>query len=328
MSFQIFKTRFLAIFGLSFLIIVIAISVSLIQKGIFYVGKATPDPSPQNVRITNVTDTSFTVTYTTKGQYEGVIALRSGNGTKIFLDDRDRSSGVKEKYNSHHITALNLLPNSTYIFQIISGGNVYENASFSVVTGSIIADPPPTQNPLYGKVIHKDGSDARDSLIFAKNESSLPVSSVTNDRGEFIIPTNSLRTTTNDSYSILNDKSIFEIQVINKDLISSVNTEFKVAQNLPTITLERTYYLTENTEKKALPPVLFVNEKDELLVNSESIALSEQNYSTEGGILVTPTAIPTNIADGILAEEEQNKTASILSITNLIIQSLFPFLKQ
>lgn len=328
MSIQISKRRIPIILGLVLLLCVIAISVSLVQSGIFYIGNATPDPSPQKVQIANVTDTSFTVVYITRGPYEGIISLRSGNGNKIFLDDRDRNSGIKEKYNSHHITALNLLPNSTYSFQIISGGTTYDSASFSVTTGSVISSPPPPQNPLYGKVIHKDGTDAWDSVIFANNESSLLVSAVTNARGEFIIPTNSLRNITNDNYSILNDDSQITIEALNKDLIATVNTVFKIAQNLPTITLQQTYQLAEDYGENSLPPVFSVDENDELITETTT-ALASQDYSTKAGELknpiLTPTITPSEIFPELVQQEEDSPT---LSITDFVIQSLFPFLQQ
>lgn len=247
----LFDRRIPTVVALLILLFAVAVSILLIQSGVFYVGKAAPDSQPQNLQITNITDTSFTVAFTTLGQIEATaVANETTTGNTIFLDDRDRQSGVKNKYYSHHITLLNLKPNTSYSFKLIVGATEYSDPSFKTTTGNKIDSPPPSQNPLFGKVLNPDGSLANDSLVIVKSDSSSVVSAYTDNNGEFILPTNSLRNKENNNFLPINDDYIFVLTAIKKDMSSSVTTTFKLAQNLPPITLLQKYVFSQKEDEQ------------------------------------------------------------------------------
>ncbi len=154
----LFNRRIPTLFALLGLIVVIAISTVLIQSGVFYVGKAAQDGIPRNVFITNVTDTSFTVVFTTTALSEAVITMNEvQTGNSVTLDDRDKKSGAKNKYYSHHITIQNLKPTIKYSFKILSLGKEYTSPEYVATTGQPISLPPPAQNPLFGTVLLPEG---------------------------------------------------------------------------------------------------------------------------------------------------------------------------
>ncbi len=236
--------------ALLILVAVIGISTYLIQKGVFYVGKAAPDTQPQNVSINNVTDTSFTVVFTTAGLTDSVIGMNDATaGNSIIFDDRDKKTGTHNKYYSHHITVPNLSPNTSYTFKLIVGGKDYLSSGYSVKTGGQITTPPPSQNPIFGKIILPDGTPGSDSVVVFKTGGAGQVSAVTDLKGEFIIPTNSIRDTTNSSYVILDNDSTITITAYRELMSASVTTNFRVAQNLPPITLQQQYIFTQAEEK-------------------------------------------------------------------------------
>lgn len=238
------------LFAIFLLVVAIAISVILLRSGIFYVGKAAPDPRPQNVAITNITDTSFTVTFLTTLQTESVISIMLDSAENIILDDRDKSTGVTGKYFSHHITIPNLSPNQKYDFVIISDGKDY--SPFNATTGTIIVTPPPTQNPLFGTVLLPDGQTGIDVVVVAKTAGGQDISAVTDHTGSFVIPTNSLRTSAYNGYLLLTDDTEFSISAFRSDQKATVTSTFKTAQSLPTITLAQTYsFTTQPTEESA-----------------------------------------------------------------------------
>lgn len=242
--------RIPTLFALFLLLIVIGVSIFLIRQGIFYVGKAAPDPTPQNILITNITDTSFTVAFTTTLNTEAVVDVTQGlKNQSLILDDRDKSTGVQKKYYSHHITVPNLSPNKKYEFTILSGGKEYGvKNNYSATTGSVINTPPPSQNPLYGTILLVDSSPGEDVLVIVKNSQSQTVSAITSSKGSFIIPVNSLRVITLDAYSLLTPASEFTITAFRETYSSTITASYALAQSLPPITLAQQYNFLQTQE--------------------------------------------------------------------------------
>ncbi len=248
----LFNKRIPTLFALIVLTVVIGISVVLVQSGIFYQGKAAPDSIPKKVLITNITDTSFTVVFTTTALSEGVITMEeSATGNSVVLDDRDKKNGSKNKYYSHHVTAQDLKPQTQYSFKILSGGKEYSSPEYKTKTGFVINTPPPAQNPLFGKALLPDGAAGTDTIVTAKTESSSIISAVTDVKGEFILPTNSLRNLDSSEYNVLSDQSVFSLSLFRQDLLTDVVTKFLPAQNLPAVTLSQKYNFSyEDTEQE------------------------------------------------------------------------------
>jgi len=245
---KIFSHRIPTILAIILLVVAIGISVVLLGKGVFYVGKAAPDPKPQNVMITNISDSSFTVVFVTTQQAESVVSFSQASSNTIILDDRDKSTGTPQQYYSHHITVPNLLPNKNYNFTILSGGREY--SPFKATTGGVITSSPPSQNPLFGAVLLADGNIGNDVVLTFKTVGGQLSSSVTDTKGTFVLPTNSLRTEALLDYVILSDTSQFEIDAFRADLKSKVTASFLAAQSLPTITLQQAYNFVQTPQEK------------------------------------------------------------------------------
>lgn len=246
----LFNKRIPTMVALIVLVAVIGISTYLIQKGVFYVGKAAPDTQPQNLSINNVTDTSFTVVFTTAGLTDSVLSMNDADvGNSITFDDRDKKTGTHNKYYSHHITVPNLSPNTSYKFKLIVGGKDYLNSAYSVRTGGQITTPPPAQNPIFGKIILPDGAVGSDSIVVVKTGGAGQASAITDTKGEFIIPTNSIRDIKGLAYVLLVNDSAITITAYRQLMSATVSTNFKVAQNLPPITLQQQYVFTQGEEE-------------------------------------------------------------------------------
>lgn len=226
-----------------FLILAIATTVFLIQQGILTITRARPTSIPQNIQITNVGDSSFTVVFTTELQVSGSLKLADGGiGNTIILDDRDKSAGNQNSYFSHHITVPNLKPQQTYSFIIISDGKEYSSpVEYMITTGPQITSPPPAQKPLFGTAILPDGSIGTDTIVTAKTGTSQTISSVTNSRGNYILPTNSLKNEQLSNYEILSDSATISLNFFRQNYKAKITTDYKLGQNLPAITLNQSY---------------------------------------------------------------------------------------
>ena len=119
-------------------------------------------PSITGVKVTNVRDTSFTVSWSTD-----VIATGWVNyGTSPALDQAaydDR--GAKAIGESHHVTLQGLSPQTTYYFEVVSGATVddHEGSCYQVTTGRTLGLP--ASDSIYGQVFESDGVTPAEGAI-------------------------------------------------------------------------------------------------------------------------------------------------------------------
>lgn len=247
-----FNQRMPTVFALILLIVSIAISTLFVQQGINYISRATNDTQPLNLMVTNITDTSFTVVFTTTGFVDGQVVLKDAQiGSSLIPDDRDKKNGAQNKYYSHHITVPNLMPNTSYSFQLLVGGKDYTDPSYTVTTGPKIANQPPNQNPIFGKVLMTDGLPASDTLITVTTAGAQRISGFTNDKGEFMIPLNSFRSSNNANYFTIQNNTLFSVNAYRQNLSAIVTADYNLAQNLPPITLLQSYSFITSDQSQA-----------------------------------------------------------------------------
>lgn len=114
---------------------------------------------PYHFAITNVRDTSFTVSWLTTVIEPGRVQLIGG---AIYEDER----GADFSGTTHYVSINGLRTNSAYSFEIVSGGKKYENggAHWSVTTGATLV--PRTPDWISGHVRNLDGSVAMEAIVF------------------------------------------------------------------------------------------------------------------------------------------------------------------
>ncbi len=115
--------------------------------------------SPVGLLISNVRDTSFTVSWLT-GTSEGAQVQVIGGRT--YNDDR----GASSTSTIHYVTVTGLQPNTLYQFDLVSGSGKYDNggAHYAVMTGATLS--PPTPDLIIGRVQDPDGSKTTEAVIF------------------------------------------------------------------------------------------------------------------------------------------------------------------
>jgi len=243
---KFWEKRIPTLFALFFILGGIVVTLSFVKQGTFTIGQAAPDATPQNVQITNVSDTSFSVAFTTTGKTAGGVSIEGPDGTSLASDDRLKSGNIDEPFYSHHITVGNVKPNSQYSFSLISGSETFNNSgkNYSIQTGPTIASVPKELNPIFGKAILPTGENADDTLVIITSPSTRSISTYTKSTGEFIVPLNSLRTTQGDSYATITDDTLFTITLLKQNTKTILTTTYKNAQNIAPITLSQDYDFT------------------------------------------------------------------------------------
>lgn len=151
---------------------------------------------PQKVRITNVADNKFSVSWITPtptaGQVEYGKVGEKLTGRK--LDDRDQ--GTPGRYLTHHVTLEELQPNTQYAFRILVGERPtrFDNngTPYTAATGPVIAATPPAKS-FYGTV--KSGKIPADgAVVYISLPGAAPVSTLVKSSGSYTISISTVRT--------------------------------------------------------------------------------------------------------------------------------------
>ena len=106
------------------------------------------------VKVTNVRDTSFTVSWSTDVMATGWLNYGTSPALgQIAYDDR----GAKAIGRSHHVTVQGLAPWATYYFEVVSGATVddHKGSCYQVTTGPTLDLP--ASHSIYGRVFESDG---------------------------------------------------------------------------------------------------------------------------------------------------------------------------
>jgi hypothetical protein len=234
------------ILGILVITIGVGITTFLVNQSTLFKSNASLSDQPKDVRITNITDTSFTVSYSTDAQVSG--SLNYGKDKSLgqsALDDRDQQSGNLANYNIHNVTVRLLSQQTQYFFTITSGQDSFLNNGepFSVTTGPVL-DNPPTQTPMAGKLILPDGSNPNEAIVYVTMDGAQVISTLTKADGSYVLPLNSLRTSDNTAYFTLSDSTNIKILATGDGLSSNASLSLSQIHPVPTITLSKDYDFT------------------------------------------------------------------------------------
>lgn len=245
----IFHKRIPTVFALFILIVGLVTTAILVQKGVFTTSRATPNEEPQNIKITNLTNNSFTVTFTTLDPTIAAVNMVSTDPQKVVYDFRNPGGGTP--FKSHFITVSDLKPETTYEFNIISNGTIYQEngKNFTVTTARGNAPSNSNGYVLSGTILLPDGSPASDVLITATIPNSALVSTVTDNNGAYEIPTNLIRNPSHDQILTLVPGTTISISAIKGNDVSTFSYQYQTGIKIPTIILSQNYsFITSEKE--------------------------------------------------------------------------------
>ena len=154
--------------------------------------KSSLESAPSNVKLTNVADNKFSVSWTTKTATVGEVeyAVVGGKLNNKVQDDK----GGGGKYLTHHVSVGGLQPNTQYSFRILSGEPQarYDNngVPYTVTTGASIASIPAARS-IYGEV----AGASEDAIIYISLPGAAPASTVLKNNGSYSLSISTLRST-------------------------------------------------------------------------------------------------------------------------------------
>ncbi len=221
----------------------------LIKGGNSLQVNAGPGQTPKNIEVSNISDTGFTITYTTDDEVIGTI--NSGENPKNLniknIDNRDKESGSVGKHQTHMITVDNLKPDSRYYYTITSGNKTYSNNDDPYVTktSSTFGEISNIQNLISGKVITSDGLVPKDGIVVIKISGAQILSTLIDDTGSYAIQLNNLKNFDLESLYEFGENMPVNIDIFAENQNSKIQLSTDLLSDIPIITISNNYDFSE-----------------------------------------------------------------------------------
>lgn len=262
------QLTFPTILGLFILIIGVAVGVFLVQSTQTLTSLASPSETPTDIKITNVTDKSFTVSWTTAEKTDGFIAY----GTSESLGQTAQGGSAA---NTHSVDINSLSPSTAYYFKIISGQNTFDlnDKAYQIKTGPKLA-PPAKTDVVFGTTLDHLGKPVERAIVILNTTGASPLSTQTDSKGTWVIPFSNLRISTLSGYANYSGKTMLEIFVSGNAKVSQGRILVENARPVPNITLGKNYNFTD-------------------IKSPSSTTLPKASIGLAATILPSPIATPT-----------------------------------
>jgi len=175
---------------LAVLIIGVIVGVFLVRnRQIFKLG-ASGEATPKDVRVTNVTDSSLTVSWTTDKESSGAVTF----GKSASSLTENSLSEIEDK-STIHSTVLTGLDNDTaYFFEINSNGQAFDNngVAWQSKTGPAL-EPLKENIVISGKIVDADENPVQNVLVYVSVGGGTQLSALTSSDGNWVIPISTSR---------------------------------------------------------------------------------------------------------------------------------------
>lgn len=212
------KKRIPTLIGLFILVIALILGTVFFQQGLgVFTPRATPETTPTQVRITNVGDGGFTVSFLTEADVQGFVryGTEENDLKQRASDDRDTLTGTIGEYSLHHITLRGLQPNTTYYYVLGTGnGTLFDNngAPFKIVTARKSGSPSAART-VYGSVTTESGSPAEGAVVYVAIDGAGEMSSLVKNSGGWAVPLSNAKTPDGSAYAAITDDTNLQLFV-------------------------------------------------------------------------------------------------------------------
>lgn len=252
----IWNKRIPSLLGIFLLLFGVGVTAYLMRFQTFFSGRAAAGNNPQNLTISNISGSSFTVSYTTTDSVAGTIAYGKDSSLgKIAYDDRDQTSGQSNAYTVHYMTIKSLEPNTKYAFTIISGSDTFQqvNQPYTAQTGPVLKNDPSSQPPLAGTILKINGEKAKQIILYLTGENTQTLSTLTKDDGTYLLPLNAIRQADFKRYAQLMGTTLLKLKFQSSTEASNVLVLANQINPVPAVVLSKDYDFTSNPTPSVLP---------------------------------------------------------------------------
>lgn len=225
------------IVALLVLILGIVAGIYIIRQRQSLTSLANPEEAPKEVRITNITDKSFTVSWVTNTETTGFIAYGKSTSLGATTSPETKPALV------HHVSIPALTPETTYHFKVASNNNLFENGSspYNTKTAPALSSIP-SPFVISGSVNISAGVPSPDILVYVTVPGTTPLSTTTDNSGRWSLPLSTARNASLSAYTAYTPTSILEIFAqAGKNRFATAKIQAGSARPVPPIILGKTH---------------------------------------------------------------------------------------
>lgn len=246
------RKRIPTIIALLILSLGIVLGIFLVKQSQTVYLKAKESFGPSQVKITNITSNSLTITWLTNEAATGSLKYYSSSREKLSAsDDRDQNKEKPDYFQTHYVPLSNLQPATTYYYEIRSNGKTFlqNDQPYSATTSPQTSNSENNNVIVYGTVLKPNGFPAEGAIVFLNSSQASPQSALVKNSGNWTIPLNLALTPDLSAPALFSDLTNFEIFVQGENQTASATVNLKNSQPVPPITLGESY----NFQQLALP---------------------------------------------------------------------------
>lgn len=225
-----------------FLMIGVVTGVFLVQEQQYFRLSASTNYAPKDVRVTNITEDSFSVSFYT--DKPALTSLRWGDTEPTNLS----SPADKRLSNLHYFTIDGLLSDTSYQFKIISGGDEYDNngVAWKVQTASTI-EGLSNKTFVSGNVTTDDGQPASKAIVYIHIGGASSISTQASEEGTYLVSLSGLRTQIMDKYASIDESDTINIFVQGGPLgVATARTNKDNINPVPLLVLGSSYNFSDS----------------------------------------------------------------------------------
>jgi len=167
------------------------------------------DIAPKDIRISNVTDSSFNISWITNTKTVGVVKW---NSTPSSLNEETKDSIINPSY-THSVRVDDVSDSTTYYFAIYSDGQLFDNNTIPwQVKTTRKQRSQEKAKVISGSVYDQYNIPVENALVYVTVAGSNFLSTTTSENGSWLIPISEARTQNLESFTPIDEKnSLIEI---------------------------------------------------------------------------------------------------------------------
>lgn len=240
---RVLQARIPTLFGLGILVLGVVVGIILLGQGTTgFLPRASEDSVPRNIRITNITDTGFSVSFLTDVASAGYLEYgTTPSRTNVQVrDDRDQLANTVGSFTTHHVTVRGLQPTTQYYFRLGTGsGAAFDNNGqpFAVRTARAVA-PGGEARTAYGTVNTEVGNPADGAIVYITIQGASPLSAQVKANGSWALPLSGVRTLDLSSSITVDDTTPIKVEVQGTRRTDTLQLDTTGGQVMPLQTLQ------------------------------------------------------------------------------------------
>lgn len=239
----VLSKRIPTLVGLGVLVVGLVVGIVLLGTGTnVFAPRATPETTPKNIKITNVSDSGFTVSFATDEATAGFIKYGTEERkiTTQSADDRDKLTGSVGSFTLHHITVTGLQPATQYYYLLGTGsGATFDNngSAFTIRTAAK-GGTPSAAKTAYGSVSTEAGTPADGAIVYIAIEGVGELSTLVKSSGSWAVPLSNARTKDGTGFAQITDESVLQLEVRGSNPRQQLRHQTLVSNSQPVTALQ------------------------------------------------------------------------------------------